>query len=352
MNIDLASIFNKMKEDNLATDGMTLDSNVLFVDGLNRYMSCFAAVPSMDDNGDHIGGVVGFLKSIAAAVRQHRPTRVVIIFDGKGGSQRRRSLFPDYKMNRVGKPMTRLNRTYGFDDIQAENDSRRKQLLLLLNLLDYLPVTVMAPDNIEADDAISYLVNLNTERGNRSIIMSTDKDFLQLVSENVRVWNPMSKRLYDENRVLEEYYIHPKNFLVYRAMDGDKSDGIDGIKGTGAKTLAKLFPELATDEHIPLGRIFKESHDKIKSKVSDLIIKNWNTVERNASLMRLDDVNEHIDSSSKLKVMGKFDSHGPKLDKPGLTNELNKYKLLGSFSDYNSWIVQSWGPLANFGKSR
>lgn len=339
-----------MKADNPSTEGLQFNSKVLIVDGLNRYMSCFAATPTMDDNGEHIGGVVGFLKSIAMAVRQLRPTRVVIVFDGKGGSQRRRQLFPDYKMNRVAKPMSRLNRTYGFDDIQAEKESQKKQLLLLITLLDYLPVTVMAPDNIEADDAISYLVNLNTERGNESVVMSTDKDFLQLVSEKVRVWNPMSKRLYDENRVLDEYFIHPKNFLVYRAMDGDKSDGIDGIKGTGAKTLAKLFPELATNEHIPLDRLLREAGEKNNSKIAELIVKNWNIVERNASLMRLDDINEHIGGDAKLKVLDKFDGHKPKLDKPGLTKELNQYKILGAFSDFNSWIVQSWGTLANYSK--
>ena len=61
--------------------------------------------------------------------------------------------------------------------------------------------------------------------------MSTDKDFLQLVDENIRVYSPTKKLMYDEERVLDEYGIPSTNFLLYRILDGDKSDGIPGIKG-------------------------------------------------------------------------------------------------------------------------
>ena len=89
---------------------MTYNSRVLLIDALNTFLRSYAAIPTLDDNGNHIGGMSGFLKSIGSVIRDFKPTRVIIVFDGKGGSQRRRKIYPDYKANR--KPPTRLNRQY------------------------------------------------------------------------------------------------------------------------------------------------------------------------------------------------------------------------------------------------
>ena len=67
-----------------------------------------------------------------------------------------------------------------------------------------------------------------------------------------RVWSPTKKKMYDEERILDEYGINATNFLLFRTMDGDKSDGIPGIKGAGIKTLLKMFPWLASPQNIPL----------------------------------------------------------------------------------------------------
>ena len=91
-----------------------INSRILILDGLNTFIRVFSAVPALNDDGDHIGGVTGFLRSIAANIRLLKPTRVIICFDGKGGSQRRRKIFPDYKANRLVR--TKLNRTNAFGD--------------------------------------------------------------------------------------------------------------------------------------------------------------------------------------------------------------------------------------------
>src|SRR5665213_2739147 len=73
---------------------------VLLVDGLNMYIRMFAAVPTMNGDGEHVGGITGFLTSLGNIIRLFKPSRVVVVFDGAGGSQRRRKMFPDYKANR------------------------------------------------------------------------------------------------------------------------------------------------------------------------------------------------------------------------------------------------------------
>ena len=106
---DLNKLFAEMNLDS-PTQGMGHNSHALIVDSTNLFIRNYSAVPSMNEDGQYTGGVVGFLKSLALAVRSFKPTRVILVFDGKGGSQRRRKLFPQYKENR--KPPIRLNRSY------------------------------------------------------------------------------------------------------------------------------------------------------------------------------------------------------------------------------------------------
>ena len=125
------------------------NSNVLLVDGLNTFIRSWTANPSMNDNGDHIGGIVGSLKGIAYAIRQYNCTRCIVIFDGKGGSQRRKELFSDYKADRATNRF-RVNRQY--EDMMNQEDeqqSMRRQLVSLVSILEYLPVDVMLYDRIE-----------------------------------------------------------------------------------------------------------------------------------------------------------------------------------------------------------
>ena len=71
--------------------------------------------------------------------------------------------------------------------------------------------------------------------------MSTDKDFLQLVDNRIRVWSPTKKKLYDLEKVLEEYKYYIKNLLLSRILEGDQSDNIKGVMGIGTKTLFEKF---------------------------------------------------------------------------------------------------------------
>jgi 5'-3' exonuclease len=209
----LQDVFHNMTFEN-DQQGMTYNSRVLLIDAMNLFIRSYAAVPSMDDDGRHIGGMLGFLKSLGLAIRTFKPTRCIVVFDGKGGSQRRRKIYPQYKANR--KPPVRLNRAYDMTTDEQEKENMKWQLVSLIEMLECLPVTVFAMENIEADDVIAYLSQLVTEEGGHSIIYSTDKDFYQLASDKVKVYSPIKKKTYDVDAIMEEFGIHPNNFSFFQ----------------------------------------------------------------------------------------------------------------------------------------
>jgi DNA polymerase-1 len=346
MMSDLQKVFASMNFENNNQEGMTYNSRVLLIDALNTFLRSYAAIPTLDDNGNHIGGMSGFLKSIGSVIRDFKPTRVVIVFDGKGGSQRRRKIYPDYKANR--KPPTRLDRQYDMTTEQQETENMKYQLVTLVEMLECLPVTVFTMDNIEADDVIAYASEMVTAQGGQSIIYSTDKDFLQMVTETTRVYNPVKKKTFDVNTVIEAYGVHPDNFVHYRALLGDKSDNIDGIRGAGEKTVLKLLPELLDNSDMVDYNFIEQKYTDVKKKpkLIENILDNKDVIERNMQLMQLRDVN--ISTDAKMKIIHKLDTTKTDLRKMDLTKLLIRSKVISNFPNYDMWLTSTFVPLTRF----
>jgi 5'-3' exonuclease len=321
----------------------TRNSKVLFVDGLNMFFRCWSTNPTMNEDGEHTGGMVGFLKSLGAVIRQENPTRVVVIFDGKGGSQKRKEVFSNYKADR--KVKFRVNRQY--DDMMSEEDeqvSLRRQLSSLANILGVLPVTTMIYDNIEADDVIGYLAKQVIKEDEAALILSSDKDFLQLVSDNIHVWNPLKKQKIDKDKLKELYGVHAENFIWYRVMDGDKSDNIDGVKGCGLKTLLKRLPVLETDARLTVDELMRLAEEqKGEYKVFQTILDSKKITERNFQIMQLEDPD--ISGITKLKINDRFNEAIEPLDKMQFIGFGMKYKILQNWGDVNDWLRSSFGNL-------
>ena len=290
-------ILKNLKEDDSATQ--STNDRILLIDGLNTFIRAFAVNPSKNDNGTHIGGMTGFLQSIGYAIKNIKPTRVIICFDGKGGSNKRRKLFPEYKANRkVRKRLTRLNSFHSQED---ESISMSQQISRLVQYLDVLPVTVLSPPDIEADDAMAY-ISQQIYPKSQFYIMSTDKDFLQLVDDRVTVWSPTKKKYYFKDTVKEDFEVPAHNFLLYRTLTGDNSDNIPGIKGVGVKTLAKRLPILFEDKKLTTQDILdftKNSDDT--SKIIKTISQSEDLIAMNYKLMQLADVD--IGGAIKSKII-------------------------------------------------
>ena len=228
---------------NITPDEKHPNDRVLLIDGLNIFLRAFAVNGSLNEKGVPVGGITGFLRSLTFAIREMEPTRVIVVYDGAGGSKRRKKINPNYKSNRTPKRVTKFD---AFNSIEEEKESMKIQFRRLLTYLELLPVDVYGVDNVEADDVIAYISQNILEK--EVIIMSADQDFLQLVNDRIVVWSPNKKKYYTEEQIFTEYGIPAHNFLMYKCLMGDKSDNLEGIKGLGPKKIPKVIPEITGRE--------------------------------------------------------------------------------------------------------
>ena len=327
------SIFEEIKKKGGSLDGGDPNDKVLIIDGLNTFIRVFSVIPTTNDDGVHVGGIVGFLKSIGYVINMVSPTRVIIVFDGKGGSNRRRKILPEYKQNR--KTKYRVNRTYDFASQEDEKQNMIMQLQRSVEYLENLPVTVLSYDNIEADDTIGYLSEQVFFKS-KVVIMSTDKDFLQLANGRVKIWSPSKKKMYDDKSVFEEFGIFSKNFIWYRVLDGDKSDNISGVRGLGLKTIKKKLPFLADNKICNIDDIIK------------VLPESKEIIERNYKLMQLHEVD--ISGNTKTKIVQKVNEPINRLVKYKFEKMFLEDKLFTALPNLSTWLLTNFNQLNRYAK--
>lgn len=318
-----------------------LNSRVLIVDGLNQYIRAFATSPVTNEDGLHVGGITGFFLTVGSAIKQIRPTRVILVFDGKGGSQKRREVYSEYKNNR--KPGSDIKRSPYLQTDEDVKTSMVRQMRRLSEYLDVLPVTTIIIDHIEADDTIAYLTTLVREKNGQSFIMSTDQDYIQLVSDDVHVWSPTKKKLYFKQDVLDEYGISAQNFLTYRTITGDKGDNLPKVKGVGVGTLLKHIPEFGSEEYISVDRLFEICESNSENKTLKAILAEENLIRTNHTLMQLKDVN--ISGINKLKIMEMFDNSIQTFNKVDFFRMLADDRMTMAIKNIDMWSNDVFNPL-------
>jgi len=322
----------------------TRNDRVLIVDGLNTFIRTWTVTPLSNTTDYHVGGVIGFLKSVGYAIKQLNPTRVVIVFDGKGGSNTRKKLDSDYKANRSSSKL-RIHRSY-LDNMvdEASDESMKRQYNWLIELLSYLPLTTMIYDFVEADDVIGYITsNLLTDEEN-CVIMSTDKDFLQLVNKKTIVWSPTKKKVYNRQSIFDEYGIQSTNLLMYRILEGDTSDNIHGVKGCGLKTIIKRFPEIVSDTKMTVDDILNLANKRIsESKIYNEIVSSESRIRMNHELMQLSDVT--ISGIIKMNILDRLHEEDHKFNKLEFIKIMTKYGMMDSIPDVHKWLRETFGTL-------
>ena len=330
-NSKYLSILDEIKKKGGSLDDGNPNDKVLIIDGLNTFIRVFSVIPTTNDDGVHVGGMVGFLRSIGYTINMFRPTRVIIVFDGKGGSTRRRKLFPEYKQKR--KTKYRVNRAYDFASQEDEKQNMIMQLQRVVEYLETLPITVMSYDNIEADDTIGYLCKQVLTESDITV-MSTDKDFLQLANSRIKVWSPTKKKMYDEDAVLNEYGISSHNLIWYRVLDGDKSDNITGVKGLGLKTIQKKLPFLSENRIVEMDEVITE------------LPESKDVIELNYKLMQLSDVD--ISGSTKTKIIEKIREPINRLIKFKFEKMFLEDKLFTALPNVTSWLATNFNQLNHY----
>ena len=216
----------------------------------------------------------------------------------------------------------------------------------LVSYLEVLPVTVMAIDNIEADDTIAYLSE-DTFKDSNVTIMSTDKDFLQLASERVKIWSPVKKKIFGCKEIVDEYGITCNNFIYYRVMEGDVSDNIPGLDGVGIKRVLQAYPFLGDDKQVTMQEIYNYSENyKSKYKIYERVLDNKLLLERNFELMQLK--NTCIQSFTQLRIEEIIKKQVPKIDKMTFSRLITEDKMWSNLPNYMVWLNETWGKLNSF----
>ena len=331
-------LLKEVNKEHNTTKNESLNDRVLIIDGLNQFIRVFGAVPALNDDGEHCGGVTGFLLSTAATIRRLKPTRVIIVFDGKGGSNRRKSVYKGYKEGRTG--LTKLNRLAGYEDLEDQQVSMRNQFKRLIEYLQILPITMTYIDYVEADDIIAYLANHYFKK--EVTILSSDKDFLQLVNERIQVFTPTKKKMYTEKEVVEDYGVTPQNLIFYRVLMGDKSDNIKGVNGVGIKTIESKMKFL-TENKLSLDTFIEKCSSECDDKLSEKLKNNLDTINMNYGLMQLADPD--ISSSIKSNVRDLMDTHKPELNLVEFKKMFMYDKLYTAFANVDSWLRNSFTSL-------
>ena len=347
INKKYIDILNEISREHEELNTLHRNSKTLIIDGLNTFIRSWSTAPNLNDNGDHIGGIVGTLKSIGYAIRLINPTRVIIVFDGKGGAKSRQEVYAGYKADRA-KNKIRLNRAY--TDLMNEEDeqvSMKRQMFALGELLTTLPVTTMVYDGIEADDVMAYITTQLRKDGDKVFLMSSDKDFLQLVNKDVSVYSPSKKKIYNINEVLEEFGIHPHNFINFRMIDGDKSDNLDGVNGLGIKTIIKNFPIL-TEETVQTTDSMIEYVESLpkKTKAHETFLNHLAICERNRRLMQLSD--PEFSGNIRMKILDRWNEPITKFDKQAFFKLGLKHKMLEGFTNINDWLQSTFNYIKQF----
>lgn len=256
---------------------------VLVIDGLNVFYRHWAANPTMDTNGEHVGGIVGFIKGIQLLCERYMPSDIVVTWEG-GGSAKRRNIDRSYKS---GRRPAKLNRFY--EDIPDTVENRNSQISRLVSLLRKAGVKQVYVADCEGDDIVAYITS-SVFRSRDCVIVSTDKDFFQLIDDRVKVWSPGSKKEWSIDSVIANFGIHPENFCLARCFVGDASDGLKGAPGVGFKSLSKRFPSFATPESLTVNDIVTEC-EKLRVqkqlKLYDSIVENQQNIRKNWKLMYL-----------------------------------------------------------------
>jgi len=218
-------------------------SKWLLIDGFNLAYRCFFAIPELTrKDGFPTNALHGWIKSIWRLQEQERPDECLVFFD-LGGAQDRLALHPEYKAQRQEMP-----------------EALSKQVDSLKELSRLMGIRPIERSGVESDDVLASKAVALAGQGHEVLIVSSDKDFAQIVGERIRILLPPSTggakqgwRVLDVAGVVEKFGVPPAAIADYLAVMGDNADNIPGIKGVGPKTAVKWLERHGSLEGIIAG---------------------------------------------------------------------------------------------------
>jgi DNA polymerase-1 len=248
----------------------------LLVDGYNLAYRCFFAVPELSRaDGFPTNALHGWVKSLWRLSDQEKPDGVLVFFD-LGGAQDRLALLPEYKAQREEMP-----------------EPLARQVPVIKALTRAMGLGGVEQDGVESDDLLASHAVALSRRGDEVVIVSSDKDFAQVVGDRIRIMLPppsanpkLGWRLMDAAGVAEKFGVPPSKIADYLALVGDASDNIPGLAGVGPKTAAKWLAEFGNLEGVlaAAGRIAPERFRAAVASSADMLRRNLKVTTLNLSL--------------------------------------------------------------------
>jgi DNA polymerase I len=243
---------------------------LLLLDGHSLAYRAFFALPLENfstTTGQPTNAVYGFTAMLINVLRDEKPTHVAVAFD-RSEPTFRHEQYVEYKANRRETP-----------------EDFRSQLSLIFEVLDALGVTRLSKPGFEADDVIATLATQATSEGMQTLIVTGDRDSLQLVNSDVTVLmtgrGVSDLRRYTPEAVFEKYGLTPEQYPDFAALRGDPSDNLPGIPGVGEKTATKWITEFGSLTSLV------ERVDEVKGKAGDALREHLGNVLRNRQLTEL-----------------------------------------------------------------
>ena len=201
----------------------------ILVDGSSYFFRAFHALPPlMNSHGQPTGAIYGVANMVRKLLEDYAPEYIAIVFDTKGKTFRE-ELYPEYKAHRPPMP-----------------PELTVQFHPLIDILQAMGLPVLLIEGVEADDVIGTLAIKAQEQGLPVLISTGDKDFAQLVNENVTLLNTMTEKKLDPQGVVEKFGITPKQIIDYLALVGDSVDNVPGVPKCGPKTAVKWLQAYKT----------------------------------------------------------------------------------------------------------
>lgn len=241
----------------------------------------------MNNKGEEYGMVVTALKIIGDVLKKKDFDYCIGAYDGIGSGVLRWKYYKDYKANRGKKyelydpdlsdyhkklileeqitlERAKEKKKKRDDYTESEDERFERQKYILQNILEELCIRQYEFRNVEGDDIIAYYVK-NRKENEKIVIVSSDKDLTQLISDNVIIYNPRIKDFITKDNSIQKIGITHENVVLEKILCGDTSDNIKGVKGMGEQTLLKLFPSLIS-EKADLSFVIERSKELLRER--------------------------------------------------------------------------------------
>ena len=297
---------------------------VMIVDAYNQFIRGYIVDPSKNPNGSPIGGIRTFINIFNKLTREIKPDLLVLVWDGKGGSKKRRSMNKNYK---GGRKPPRTNWTQVGMGEEEILDNKVWQQMRVIEYLNQTPVIQFMEPLVEADDVISYVKNTPMFSDWQKVIVSADKDFIQLLDDKTILHRPIQKEYLNKNSIVEKFKIHPTNFALARAIVGDSSDNLPGVPRVGLETVSKRFPFLKEEATYYLEHILEECEKpENKQKVYTSILESKELIENNYDIMQLS--SPMLSIQAKQGIDDTFEQYKPQYNQTEMRKRMLKDGVL------------------------